>query len=141
MKRVIAHHENRDGIAGCHKSCHPGPTTSWRDVPRRVLRMNRLDSLRAQLGGPRDGALLRYSLGAALLEEGNAGEAVAQLHAALDFDQDYSAAWKLLGKACAQTGDTQAAVDAWRRGIAVAQVRGDVQAAKEMQVFLRRMER
>lgn len=103
--------------------------------------MNRVDSLKAQLGGPRDGALLRYSLGAALLEAGDATGAIAQLHAALDFDAKYSAAWKLLGKAFLRTGDTPAAGDAWRRGIAAAETRGDVQAAKEMRIFLKRLER
>jgi len=102
--------------------------------------MKRVDSLRAQLGGPRDGALLRYSLGMALLEAGDAMEAVAQLRAALDFDAGYSAAWKQLGQACQRTGDAPAAAEAWRRGIAAAEARGDVQAAKEMRVFLTRLE-
>ena len=103
--------------------------------------MTRIDFLRQQLGGPRDGALLRYSLGVALLEAGDAAEAIVQLRAALEFDADYSAAWKLLGKACLQSGDAQAAADAWQRGLAVAEARGDVQAAKEMRVFVKRLER
>ena len=100
--------------------------------------MTRLDSLRAQLGGPRDGALLRYSLGSALLDADDTTEAIAQLRAALEFDAGYSAAWKRLGQACLRAGDAQAAAEAWRRGIAAAEARGDVQAAKEMRVFLKR---
>ncbi|HKZ09950.1 MAG TPA: tetratricopeptide repeat protein [Rhodanobacteraceae bacterium] len=103
--------------------------------------MNRIEALRAQLGGSRDGALLRYSLGAALLEAGDVAEAIAHLRAALGFDAEYSVAWKLLGKACLQSGDTPAAIDAWQRGVAVAEARGDVQAAKEMRVFLKRLGR
>ena len=103
--------------------------------------MKRIEALRAQLGGSRDGALLRYSLGAALLEAGDNAEAIVQLRAALGFDADYSAAWKLLGKACLQSCDAPAATDAWQRGVAVAEARGDVQAAKEMRVFLKRAER
>lgn len=103
--------------------------------------MKRIEALRAQLGGRRDGALLRYSLGAALLEEGDAAEAARQLHAALGFDANYSAAWKLLGKASLTTGDIEAAAAAWRQGITVADTAGDVQAAKEMRVFLKRLER
>ena len=99
----------------------------------------RTEALRAQLDGPRDGALLRYSLGAALLEAGDTAEAIAQLRAAIEFEADYSAAWKLLGRACLQSGDAEAAADAWRRGLAVAEARGDVQAAKEMRVFLKRL--
>jgi predicted Zn-dependent protease len=98
-----------------------------------------LASLRAQCGGPRDGALLRFSLGNALLGEGQAAEAAAELRRAVAFDPAYSAAWKLLGKACLATGDTVGAAAAWRQGIAVAVARGEKQAEKEMTVFLRRL--
>ena len=99
-----------------------------------------IGNLRAQLGGPHDGALLRYSLGAALLDAGEAVEAVMQLREALTFDPDYSAAWKLLGKAQLAAGDPIAAAEAWQEGVAVAHRRGDVQAAKEMKVFLKRLD-
>ena len=60
----------------------------------------RIASLRNQCNGPRDGALLRYALGAALLEAGDTAAAIDELRHALRFDPRYSAAWKLLGKAC-----------------------------------------
>lgn len=101
----------------------------------------RIDSLRAQCKGPRDGALLRFSLGSALLEEGHWQAAQAELERAVAFDPHYSAAWKLLGKARAAAGDDALAARAWREGIRVASARGDQQAAKEMTVFLRRIER
>ncbi|OOG62953.1 hypothetical protein B0E46_12160 [Rhodanobacter sp. B04] len=100
-----------------------------------------IDSLRKQCDGPRDGALLRFSLGSALLGEGELDAAIGELRHALDFDPAYSAAWKLLGKACQQAGQLQAAADAWRSGIDVAASRGDKQAEKEMTVFLRRLEK
>jgi predicted Zn-dependent protease len=95
--------------------------------------------LRAQCGGPRDGALLRFSLGNALLGEGQASEAAAELSRAVEFDPGYSAAWKLLGKACLALDDRDGAAAAWRQGIAAASQRGDKQAEKEMTVFLRRL--
>ena len=98
-------------------------------------------SLRQQCGGPRDGALLRFSLGNALLADGEATVAMEELRRALAFDPTYSAAWKLLGKACLQANQPQAAADAWRSGIAAATQRGDKQAEKEMTVFLRRLEK
>ena len=55
-------------------------------------------NLRTQLGGPRDGAMLRYSLGNALLSSGDAVQAVLQLREALTFDPEYSAAWRRSGK-------------------------------------------
>lgn len=103
--------------------------------------MNRIEALRTRLGGPRDGALLRFSLGATLLDASDVDGAVIQLRAALDFDASYSAAWKLLGKACLANGDAPAAAAAWQRGIAVAEAGGDVQAAKEMRIFAKRLAR
>lgn len=100
---------------------------------------DRIAALRAQVGGARDGAMLRLALGTALLEAGDAAGAIGELQAALGFDAKYSAAWKALGKAQLAAGDASAAATAWQRGIAVAEARGDVQAAKEMQVFLRRL--
>ena len=93
--------------------------------------------LRAQGGGPRDGALLRFSLGSALLAQGQAGDAAEELRHALKFDPQYSAAWRLLGKACLAMDDPTGAAEAWRQGIAAASQRGDKQAEKEMTVFQR----
>lgn len=100
---------------------------------------NLIDNLRQQRGGPRDGALLRFSLGNALLGEGDAVAAIEELQRALAFDPTYSAAWKLLGKACLDADQPDAAAEAWRSGIATANHRGDKQAEKEMTVFLRRL--
>jgi Tfp pilus assembly protein PilF len=97
-------------------------------------------NLRAQRDGPRDGALLRFSLGNALLSADDAAGAAEELRQAVAFDPSYSAAWKLLGKACLALDDKPGAADAWRQGITVAQTRGDKQAEKEMTVFLRRLE-
>ncbi len=102
---------------------------------------NLIASLRQQCGGPRDGALLRFSLGSALLADGDAGAAIDELRHAVGFDPAYSAAWKLLGKACLAQGDEAAAAEAWRSGIAAAMQRGDKQAEKEMGVFLRRLDK
>ena len=96
-------------------------------------------SLRKQCDGPRDGALLRFSLGNALLADGEFHAAIDELRRAIGFDPTYSAAWKLLGKACLDAGQPQAAVEAWQSGIAAAMQRGDKQAEKEMTVFLRRL--
>ena len=97
--------------------------------------------LRAQLGGPRDGALLRFSLGTALLSNGDASGAITAFREAVGFDASYSAAWKMLGKALADSGDSRAAADAYREGLAVALRRGDKQVEREIGVFLRRLEK
>ncbi|MFB3064355.1 MAG: hypothetical protein ACE1ZL_06630 [Gammaproteobacteria bacterium] len=98
-------------------------------------------SLQAMLDGGRDDALLRFSLGSALLSRQRANEALIHLQAAVAHDAGYSAAWKLLGKAQLAAGNERAAADAYRAGIAAAEKKGDQQAMKEMRVFLRRLEK
>jgi len=101
----------------------------------------RIESLLGLLGQGRDSALLRYSLGTEYLAADDAASAAEQLGRAVAHDPGYSAAWKGLGRALAQLGDPAGAADAWRQCIEVAEKRGDVQAAKEMRVFLRRLAR
>jgi predicted Zn-dependent protease len=100
-----------------------------------------IDKLLKLIGTARDGALLRFSLGSEYLKLDDFENAAASLRAAVQMDPDYSAAWKLLGRALAESGRTDDALQAWRAGITAAQRRGDLQAAKEMQVFARRLEK
>jgi len=95
----------------------------------------------ALLASGKDGALLRFGLGMHYLKSGEALRAAEHLRRAVEQDRDYSAAWKLLGKALAEGGDRAGAIDAYRNGIEAAGRRGDKQAAKEMTVFLRRLEK
>ncbi|MDA8108701.1 MAG: BTAD domain-containing putative transcriptional regulator [Betaproteobacteria bacterium] len=98
-------------------------------------------NLEKLLGTPRDGALLRYSLGLELLKTGERESAVTRLREAVARDPGYSAAWKALGKALAELEREAEALEAWRRGIDAARAKGDKQAEKEMTVFARRAER
>lgn len=90
---------------------------------------------------PRDNALLRYTLGNEWLKAGDPAQAMAYLAEASHRDPNFTAAWKLLGKACEVQGLASEAIAAYRRGIEVAEARGDIQAAKEMKVFLKRLEK
>ena len=99
----------------------------------------RIESLEKMLGGPRDGALLRFSLGNEYLKAGDPAKAAASFKDAVDRDPQYSAAWKALGKARAEAGDHPAALAAYEQGITVAEAKGDIQAAKEMTVFAKRI--
>ena len=103
--------------------------------------MKPVERFEAMLAQGRDNALLRFSLGNEYLKESDAQRAAAHLRAAVAHDPGYSAAWKLLGKALSALGETAAAMDAYRAGIEAAQRKGDKQAAKEMGVFLRRLEK
>jgi Tfp pilus assembly protein PilF len=88
-----------------------------------------------------DGAMLRLALAARYLDNGDAATAVTHAEAAVRLDAEYSAAWKALGQALAAAGRETDARHSFERGIEVAERRGDRQAAKEMRVFSRRLER
>ncbi len=94
----------------------------------------------AMLQQGRDNALLRFSLGNEYLKQGDAAKAAAHLKCAVEHDPTYSAAWKLLGRALTDAEAWTDALAAYRQGIAVAEARGDKQAAKEMGVFAKRVE-
>lgn len=98
-------------------------------------------TLEKLLGTPRDGALLRYSLGAEYLKAGSVERGIEHLREAVQRDPLYSAAWKALGRALADAGRVDEAREAFARGIEAARTRGDRQAEKEMTVFARRLER
>ncbi len=103
--------------------------------------MGALETFEKMLAQGRDNAMLRHSLGNEYLKLGRHAEAIAHFEAALRHDPRYSAAWKLLGRAQAEGGDPAAALASYRRGIAAAEEKGDLQAAKEMTVFARRLEK
>lgn len=86
-----------------------------------------------------DNALLRYTLGTLCLKEKDIEEAIQHLEQALELDPGHSASWKTYGKALAASGRSQAARAAYAEGIANAEAKGDIQAVKEMQVFLKRL--
>ena len=98
-------------------------------------------NLEKLVGGPRDNALLRFSLGNEYLKAGDAVGATAHLREAVQRDPGYSAAWKLLGRALADSGAPAEALAAYREGMRAAEAKGDKQAGKEMAVFARRIER
>ncbi len=103
--------------------------------------MGMLENLEAMLAEGQDNPLLRFTLGNVLLKQGEVQGAVEHLRQAVRQDPGYSAAWKVYGKALHALGDTEGAVQAYETGIAAARQKGDVQAAKEMQVFLKRIKK
>ena len=103
--------------------------------------MGMIENFEAMLASGQDNALLRYSLGNAYLKAGDPARAVAHLGEAVRQDPGYSAAWKAYGKALGEAGRSAEAAEAYRRGIEAAEERGDIQAAKEMRVFLKRLEK
>lgn len=103
--------------------------------------MSIIENLEAMLARGQDSALLRYSLGNEHLKRESLEQALVHLSEAVRLDPDYSAAWKLYGRALSSAGRYSDAVQAFDQGIEKAEQRGDIQAAKEMRVFRRRAAR
>ncbi len=98
-----------------------------------------INNLHAMLKQGKDNALLRFSLGNEYLKSEEYETAIEHLHHALKQDPDYSAAWKLYGKALIGADKNLEAIAAYKLGIEKAEKKGDIQAAKEMKIFLKRL--
>lgn len=98
-----------------------------------------ISALKKLLLQGQDSIILRFGLGNALFKSGHALEAIPHLKAAIKFDPEYSAAWKILGKALAETGEKNQAIEVFEKGMSVANKKGDLQAVKEIHVFLKRL--
>lgn len=100
--------------------------------------MSMKEKFQAMLDSGRDSALLRFSLGELCFKADELDDAITHLAEAVRQDTEYSAAWKLYGRALLDNGQPEQALSALDQGIAVAENRGDNQAAREMQVFRKR---
>jgi uncharacterized protein HemY len=100
-----------------------------------ALRQN----LELMLERGQDSPLLRYTLGLECLKAGEFVTSIDHLRQAVDQNPRYSAAWKALGDAHARAGSPDRAAEVYERGIAAAREAGDIQAAREMEVFLKRI--
>ncbi len=99
------------------------------------------EALERLLARGQDTLLVRLGLGSAYLERHDWHQATIHLRAAVGLDPHNAPAWKLLGRALTETGDAQGAREAYTRGIHAAEQAGHIQAAREMRVFLKRLDR
>jgi Tfp pilus assembly protein PilF len=88
-----------------------------------------------------DNAGLRFALATRYFAAGQADRAEGHARAAIELDRGYSAAWRLLGQILVSAGLEDEAKSTFRQGIEIAEAKGDLQVAKEMRVFLKRLER
>lgn len=88
-----------------------------------------------------DSPLARFTLGELHHKNGDHASAIEHLSEAVQQDPEYSAAWRLYGRALLDAGQPEQALSVLAQGIDVAERRGDNQAAKEMQVFSKRARR
>ena len=96
-------------------------------------------ALEEMLAKGNDNLLLRYTLGTLCLKEGALDAAAEHLQKALSQDPEHSASWKAYAKTLVAMHRVEDAKVAYDKGIAVAEAKGDMQAVKEMRVFLKRL--
>lgn len=85
--------------------------------------------------------MLRFGLANAYLAKGQFDTALLNAKLAVEFDPDYSAAWRLLGQLFERLQRFDEAKQAYRSGILVADRNRDQQLAREMRVFSARLDR
>jgi len=88
-----------------------------------------------------DDPVVRFGLAGAYLDTGQPEAAVAEYREAIRLKPDYSAAHRGLGRALERAGRREEARAAYAMGLAVATQTGDLQTKKEIEVFLRRLEK
>ncbi|AWP22063.1 hypothetical protein C4901_00800 [Acidiferrobacter sp. SPIII_3] len=99
------------------------------------------ETLEKMLSRGQDNLLLRFGLGGEYVRLQQYDKAIPHLQAAVAFDPRHAAAWKLLGRALTASGRPEEARQAYREGIRAAEAGGHIQAAREMRVFLKRLDK
>lgn len=88
-----------------------------------------------------ENVMVRYSLGREYLKARRYSEAERELREALRLKPDYSAAYRELGKALTGLERFDEAREIYTKGVEVACAKGDLQTQREIEVFLRRLEK
>ncbi len=102
---------------------------------------SRIEQFKELLALDPDDPLVHYGLGSEYLKTKDYAQATVCFRRVIELKPDYSAAYRELGKALQGAGESQAAAEVYRRGKEIAEQKGDIQTMKEMDVFLRRIEK
>ncbi|TAM81630.1 MAG: tetratricopeptide repeat protein [Acidobacteria bacterium] len=88
-----------------------------------------------------DNVMVHYSLGREYLKAKRYAEAERELREALRLKPDYSAAYRELGKSLVGLDRPDEAREVYTKGVEVACGKGDLQTQREIEVFLRRLDK
>ncbi|MDP9425431.1 MAG: tetratricopeptide repeat protein [Actinomycetota bacterium] len=102
---------------------------------------SRAEMFRKLLDRDPENPMVLYSLGNELFKEGQHSEASKYLGRAVRNKPDYSVAYRTLGRALFELGEDEEAARVFAEGREVALGNGDLQTAKEIDVFGRRLEK
>ena len=102
---------------------------------------DRIAEFKEVAGEMPDDPVVRFGLAGAYLDAGQPENAVEEYRETIRLKPDYSAAHRGLGRALERAGRIPEAIAAYQQGREVATRNGDLQTVKEIEVFLRRLER
>jgi uncharacterized protein HemY len=105
------------------------------------MNASRSDMFRKLLERDPRNPMVLYSLGNELFKEGRYGEARDHLRRAIENKPDYSVAYRMLGRSYYELHENTEARNVFLKGREVAKENGDLQTVKEINVFLRRLEK
>jgi len=105
------------------------------------MNTSRSDMFRKLLEKDPNNPMILYSLGNELFKEDHYAEARDFLRQAIENKPDYSVAYRMLGRAHFELHENSEARSVFLKGKEVAQENGDLQTVKEIDVFMRRLEK
>ena len=113
--------------------------TAVRITPNSMDHAEKIARLEAMLPSSPEDSLLHFLLGREYMEVARWADAVRVLERCVALQPDYTAAYRFLGDSHRKAGDAARAREVYTAGIAVAERTGDLQAGREMAVFLARL--
>jgi predicted Zn-dependent protease len=102
---------------------------------------SRIDMFRKLLERDPNNPMILYSLGNELFKEQKYSEARECLSLAVRNKPDYSVAYRTLGRTLYESGEDAEARRVFAEGREIARKNGDLQTVKEIDVFVRRLEK
>jgi uncharacterized protein HemY len=105
------------------------------------METSRTDMFRKLLERDPENPMVLYSLGNELFKEQRYSEAKTYLSRAVRNKPDYSVAYRTLGRVLYELHEDYEARRVFTQGREVADANGDLQTVKEIDVFVRRLER
>lgn len=101
--------------------------------------MSLTDNLEKMLSNGNDSAMLRFGLGSAYFNDKNYQKAIPHLKKCIEIDENYSTAYKLLGRSQIKLGLKEQAKSSLEMGLEKSMLRGDKQTEKEIRGFLKKL--
>ena len=105
------------------------------------METSRTEMFRKLLEKDPENPMILFSLGNELFKEGQYAEARDHLRRAVENKPDYSVAYRTLGRAHYELHEDAEARRVFTEGRQVAQSNGDLQTVREIDVFMRRLEK